>query len=92
MNKIIDNLEMQFKSLTRRDQISASVIIVVVVLFLWETLLRAPLQNEVVVFEHDITQINSEVVVMQAKINALQANLNVDVDSATRTQLDRFAD
>lgn len=92
MKKIIDNLEKQFKSLTKRDQISAFVIIVVVVLFLWETVLRGPLQKEVVVFEHDITQINSEIVVMQAKINALKVNLNVDVDSATRAQLERFSE
>lgn len=90
MKKIIDNLERQFKSLTRRDQISLTVIVVVVVLFFWESLLRGPLEKELVVVEHDITEINSEIFVMQAKIKALQNKLQLDVDSETRSQLERL--
>lgn len=89
MQQII-TFEKHLDSLSRRDQIALFITFLVVVMMLWVELIYAPLSDNINLVEQDIAQQTSEIDVLQAKMFALQKNVNADPDVENRLQLKKY--
>jgi len=92
MQQILEKIRKYLKTLSKRDQIAMVVIVFVGIIFIWDTLLRAPLSANRMVVEHDVKQVEAEIVVVQTKMQALQKNVTADPDSDTKAKLARYID
>jgi len=92
MDQFLKKLEMQLEKLTQRDQIALSVIVVIALIFVWDSVLRSPLSAGRLVVEHDIQQVQTETIVIEAKIKALTSTIATDPDIDAKQQLTRFID
>ena len=92
MQQILEKIEKYLKRLSKRDQIAMFVITFVAIIFLWDIFLRAPLDQGSVVVGHDMAQVDNQLIVIRAKVGALQKNSSADPDADIRDQLARYID
>jgi len=86
----IIKFEKYLDSLSKRDQIALFVTFFVVVMMIWVELIYAPLNDDITLVEHEISQKTSEIDVLQVKMLALQKNISADPDAENRRQLKKY--
>ncbi len=92
MQQLIGKIEKYLDTLTRRDQISLAIIVVVTLASVWFLLVYAPLSESGVRLQQDLEKKKNELVVVQAKMSALQASLKNDPDRENRAELARYVE
>lgn len=89
MQQII-KFEKYLDGLSKRDQMALFVIVLVVVTALWFQLIYAPLSDNKVAIEQDITQKKKDIGTVQEKIAVLQKNIKEDPDVENRALLNKY--
>ncbi|MCK5001559.1 MAG: hypothetical protein KAS57_00935 [Gammaproteobacteria bacterium] len=92
MQKLMIKFEKYLESQSKRDQIALFVIFFIVVIFSWNGLLREPLAKEIMVTEQDISQVGTELVILQSKIKVSKIKNQEDPDSENRERLVRYVE
>lgn len=92
MQQFIVKIEKYLDTLTRRDQVALAVIVFVTLMLVWYLLVYAPLSERSYSLKRDLQSKNNELVVVQAKIRALEASLNNDPDRENKAELERYTE
>lgn len=90
MQQFIGKVEKYLDTLTKRDQIALAIIVFVTLILIWYLLIYTPLSNRDLNLKRDLQNKNNELVVIQAKIRALESSLNDDPDRENRAELEHY--
>lgn len=90
MQNLVTKIEKYLDTLSQRDQISLAVILFVVILMLWISMIYTPLSNNMATLKRDLAQNDTNMVIAQAKLSALQQSILADPDSENRELLARY--
>jgi MSHA biogenesis protein MshJ len=90
MKSVVKKIETYIDGLSKRDQISLAIIIFVVVLMIWFKSFYVPLSSNLAAIKDDLGKSNTNLIVAQAKMSALQKSMEQDPDRENKEKLARY--